>query len=500
MVFSYFLAGLLAATGMLSVSEIITAMPKAGGDYFYITRTLGPAAGTVAGLLSWFSLALKGSFALIGMGTFSRLIVPIDPLIIALICLVVFVLLNLAGSRKATLFQIALVSVLLALMALYVLWGADRVSVDAFSPFAPQGWDAVLATSGLVFVSYGGLLNVASVAEEVKDPGRNIHLGMILSLTVVMVFYLAMVFVTSGVLGPEILDNSLTPMSDGARTFWGKPGHLIMSIAATLAFVSTANSGVMSASRYLLALSRDELLPGFFGRLSRRSSIPYIAILITGGFIGASLFLGLEGLVKAASTVLILANLLANVCVIILRESRLLNYRPKFLAPLYPWLQIVGIVGFIVLLLEMGWQALLTSLLLVSCGLVFYWLYGRVRSEREYALIHLVERVLDKELVKGILESELKQIVKERDELCHDQFDDVVEKAVVLDIEGPVDREKLFGLLADAAHQMLDMDEEACLKELHQKEEHGSSVMLPGVGGERPFGEPKRCFPNGGGP
>lgn len=65
-VVSYLLAGLLAMTGVLSIAELATAMPKAGGDYFFITRGMGPAAGTVAGLLSWLSLSLKSSFALVG--------------------------------------------------------------------------------------------------------------------------------------------------------------------------------------------------------------------------------------------------------------------------------------------------------------------------------------------------------------------------------------------------------------------------------------------------
>lgn len=76
-VFSYFLAGLLATAGLLSIAELTTAMPKAGGDYFYISRGLGPATGTIAGLLSWFSLSLKSAFALIGMAV---LVAPFVPL------------------------------------------------------------------------------------------------------------------------------------------------------------------------------------------------------------------------------------------------------------------------------------------------------------------------------------------------------------------------------------------------------------------------------------
>ena len=71
---SYLLAGLLAIPGMLCVAELATAMPKAGGDYFFITRSFGPAVGTVSGILSWFSLSLKSAFALLGMAAFMALI------------------------------------------------------------------------------------------------------------------------------------------------------------------------------------------------------------------------------------------------------------------------------------------------------------------------------------------------------------------------------------------------------------------------------------------
>ena len=71
-VVSYFLAGLLALTGMLSQAELVSAMPKAGGTYFYVTRSMGPAVGTVDGLLTWFSLTLKSAFALIGMAAFQK--------------------------------------------------------------------------------------------------------------------------------------------------------------------------------------------------------------------------------------------------------------------------------------------------------------------------------------------------------------------------------------------------------------------------------------------
>jgi len=197
-VFSYLFAGLLVTSGMLSVAEIITAMPKAGGDYFFITRTMGPAAGTVAGLLSWFSLTLKSSFALVGMSTFLAMIVNWEPHITAVIICMIFIAVNIIGAKESGRLQIILVVGLLALMFLYISWGVTHIDSRHFLPFAPFGWHPVFATAGIVFISYGGLLKVASIAEEIKNPGRVIPLAMICSLLVISLFYTLMVFVTTG--------------------------------------------------------------------------------------------------------------------------------------------------------------------------------------------------------------------------------------------------------------------------------------------------------------
>lgn len=480
-VFSYFLAGLLAATGMLSVAEIITAMPKAGGDYFFITRTIGPAAGAVAGLLSWFSLSLKGSFALLGMSAFLSPILGVDPLLVSLPVAGLFIILNLVGVHHASRLQSVLVIGLLLLMSLYLFFGAKAVNWEYFEPFTPEGWPAVFSTAGLVFVSYGGLLKVASVAEEIKNPGKVIPMGMIFSLLIVGFFYVAMVFITSGVLGPEILDNSMTPISDGAGAFFGPWGSLAMGIAASLAFISTANAGIMAASRYLLALSRDELIPTFFSRVSTGSGAPYNAVITTGIFVIGSLFLENQTLIKSASTVLILTYLLSNICVIVLRESRLLNYRPKFRSPFYPWTQIFGSFGFLILIFEMGMDALLISLVLILGGLAFYWFYGRVKASREYALMHLIDRLMNKKLTGGGLEKELSEIIRQRDELCSDPFEDVMKRALIIDIKNPLEKDSFWQMVEDRLVEDMKLERDAIRKGLRERELGPAGEIMPGV-------------------
>ena len=478
---SYFLSGLLAATGLLSIAELTTAMPKAGGDYFFITRGMGSAVGTVAGLLNWFSLSLKSAFALVGMAAFMRLLVPLDARFFGVALGAVFVGINLVGVKEAARLQVVLVAALLGLMLLYVVKGLPAVDVQHFEPFAPGGLQAVFSTAGFVFVSYGGLLKVASVAEEVRNPGRVIPLGLILSLLVVSVFYTLMVFVTSGVLPAEELNNSMTPISDGAGVFMGRGGRIALGVGAALAFLTTANAGIMAASRYLLALSRDRLLPSPLGRVGERFRTPHVAILVTGAVVMAALFLDLGLLVKAASTVLILSFILSNLSIIVLRESRLQNYRPRFRAPLYPWIQILGIIGFAFIILEMGEGAFLISALLIAAGFAIYWFYGRARTERESALLHLIQRLTAKELVTGSLEAELKEVIRERDNIVQDRFDRLIEHGTVLDLEQGMSMEEFFRLVAERLAGRLKVPAPVLLERLLARERESSTVLSPGL-------------------
>ena len=475
----YFLAGLLSIPGMLSIAEMTTAMPKAGGDCFAIIRSMGPAVGTAAGLMSWFSLAMKSAFALVGMSVFTILIIDVDIHIIAVAFCLIFLVINLVGIKEAGRAQIVLVLGLFALMLLYIVLGLPKVKITNLEPFVPRGLPAVLFTTGFVFVSYAGLLKIASIAEEIKNPVRNIPLGMILSLLVVSIFYTLMILVTTGVLDPVELQNSMTPISDGAAVFMGRWGRIAMAVAAIFAFLSTANAGIMTAARSLVPLSADGLLPPAFAGINERFRTPHNALFATAIFVIIALFLKLKILVEAASVVLILTNILACVSLLILRESRLQNYRPRFRTPLYPWMQIAGIVAYLFLIFEMGKEAHLISVVLFIGGLFVYWFYGSIRTNREYALLHLIERITAKELTTHSLEAELREIIRERDEIVKDRFDNIIEKCVILDVEKAVSVSDFFKIVAGQMAPRLNQKPGLLVKLLHNREKQSSTVLSP---------------------
>lgn len=481
-ILSYFLAGVLALIGVLSVVELATAMPKAGGDYYFVTRSLGPLIGTIAGLLSWIALSLKTAFAVFGLSEVVFLLsggrVPLFAT--ALPVTVFFVYLNLKGAETAARFEVVLVLGLLALMGGYVALGLPDIQLSHFRPFiaGDGGLNAILSTTGFVFVSFGGLLNIATISEEVRHPRRNIPGGFIAATLVITALYALMLLVTVGVLPAKDLSGSLSPIADTARLLTGTAGYAAITMAAVLAFVTTANAGILSASRYPLALGRDRLLPPAAARVNAKG-VPVAAILLTGAVVLGALLLDIDQLVKAASTVVLSSFVLSAVAVLVLRKSNLTNYRPSFRVPLVPWLPLFGMLCFIFLIADMGLASVEISLGLLLLAVGIYLFYGRKHSTIEYALLHVVEPLFKKTLTRDVLEKELYQNIYHRDEMVHDALDAVLKEADAVDLPPGARKQELLAILTKKLEQMLPLSEEQIRARFIEREAQGSCVVTP---------------------
>jgi len=478
---SYFLAGILALMGTLSVIELATAMPKAGGDYFFITRSLGPLVGTVSAFLSWTALCLKSAFAVFGIAEILNLTFGFPIIVSSFFICCFFVGLNIFGVKEAAKLEVILVLGLFAIMLLLIIGGAGKISANNFTPLFPHGFNKVLATSGFVFISFGGLLNIASISGEVKNPSKNIPRGMILSVLSVAVIYAAILIVTIGILPGGKLSESLTPIADVGRILFGEIGYFIISIGALLAFITTANAGIMSASRYPLALSEDNLLPGFISILTKRKKSPVVAIFLTGCFIFICLMLDLTTLVKLGSVVILTLYILTNIAVVILREGRVQNYRPSFKVPFYPWTNIAGIALFTLLIIDMGLVAVEIGISVVVLATMIYLLYGRKKHKIEYALLHLIGKVINRHLTANVLEEELKQIIIHRDDLTIDRFHRLVETATVLDIKEKTGLDDFLAGLSEKVAREIGLTNKETAALFKQREEEGATTISPFV-------------------
>ncbi len=448
---SYLLGAMILFPGLVSIVELSTAMPKAGGMYYFLDRSMGPLVGAIGGFGTWIGVVLKSSFALIGVGAYLQLFVDniqMGPLAGAFA--ITFGVLNYFGAKKSGSFQIFLLIGLLTLLLWFCGVGFLQVEATQFTGFFDSGSAGIISTAGLVIVSYMGLTKVASVAEEVKNPERNLPLGMFMAFGTIVAVYVLGTTVMVGVVGVDVLalnGGDLTPVATVARRLVGPWGAVLMTVAAVLAFSSVANAGILSASRYPLAMGRDRLIPEVFGKIGKHGT-PTMGILVTVAMILVSVTLfDPTKIAKLASAFQMVTFALACLAVIVMRESRIESYDPGFRSPLYPGLQILGILGPFWLIVNMGLLPTLFTGGLILFGAMWHAYYARSRVDREGAIFHIFER-LGRQRYDG-LDRELRGIIKDRGPRKADPFDQLLPEAQILDVGGVIDFEDLARQASD---------------------------------------------------
>jgi amino acid transporter/nucleotide-binding universal stress UspA family protein len=392
-ILAYLVAGILVLPAALSKAEMATAMPEAGGTYIYIERGMGPLLGTIAGIGTWFTLSFKGALALIGGVPYMLYLfdLPVKPVALGLAALLILV--NVFGAKQTGRLQVGIVALMLAAMVWFTVGGLPSTTGTFYSGFFEKGATGLLTATGFVFVSYAGVTKVASVAEEVENPDRNIPLGILVSLGFTTLLYVLIVVVMVGVTPPEVLSNSPVPMIDAAEATLAFPGVVAIILAAVLALISTANAGILSSSRYPFAMARDNLAPDSLTEIHEEWGTPVKSITLTGIVMLALIaFVPIAEIAKLASAFQIVVFALVNGAVIAFREGDIGGYDPSFQSPLYPWTQIAGIAGGFLLIGFMGTIPLLGAIVITIGSAAWYVYYARGRVDREGAATDVVRR------------------------------------------------------------------------------------------------------------
>jgi len=469
---AYFLAGFLILPAMYAMAELSTAMPKAGGTYYFLDRAMGPLMGTIGGLGSWVAVVFKSAFALVGMGAYLGLYLDLPFSITAILLCIAFGAINIFGAKETTQLQRLLVTTLVVILVAFTLLGLKFASSGPepllelnpeYGPFFSSGLVGLISTIGLVFVSYAGLTKVASVAEEVQNPDRNIPLGMTLSLVTATILYTLGTFILVKIMPSEDLYASLTPIADAGRLFLGHwpldIGVILIVIAAIAAFASTGNAGIMSASRYPYAMAKDHLVPDRLAELGKYKTPTLSIVLTVAVMILVIILFDVKSVAKLASAFQLLLFMLVCAAVIVMRESGISTYKPGFKTPLYPWMPIAGILIGFWLIIEMGILAIgFTGTIVIGCVL-WYNFYASSRVDRRGAIFHVHER-LGRNVYEG-LEHELMSIIHDRTQAQNLSYEAVIARSIVTDFRyGRYDRELLREMIREVAVERHSLEPE----------------------------------------
>jgi len=463
-ILAYLVAGLLIIPSLMSKAELSTAMPKAGGAYYFLDRSMGPLVGTISGFGTWLALAFKSAFALIGLGAYLVLFIelPVKPVAISL-C-VLFAGLGISGMKNVGRFQGIFVSIILGALTFFIAKGFFYVEPTNFSPFFESASGNFLEAVGLVYISFAGLTKIASVAEEVEDLDRNIPLGMAVALGVTLVIYLLGLGVVVGVMPGETLSGSITPIADAATAFMGPIGKTIISIVAIFAFTTASNAGLTAASRYPLAMSRDNLMGSYWKKIGRFNTPTRSIILTMGLMIIFILLLSPEGIAKLGSAFKLLIFGMINLAVVVMRESKITAYDPGYETKLYPWVQIIGILTPVVLIPQLGGLSVILSAGVIIFGALWYYLYAKKKVDRSAAMYQVFERVGAQATPQ--LYEELRDIIREKGTRREDVFEQCILRAAVIDHKEGESYEKLLGEASTIISDRLNISTDTIYEEL----------------------------------
>ena len=427
---AFFLAAICILPAVLSKSELATAMPSTGGAYLYIERALGPLFGTISGIGLWISLLLKSSFALVGLGAYLLVLINISPIYIkyfSISFLILIMLLNIFGVKKVGNVQLAIVSLsLIGIIALLFL-SLPTVNTQLLSPFLIAGKEGFITTVAFVFVAYAGVTKIAAIAGEIQQPSRNIPLAMILSLVVISAVYIFVSYALVGNISLIKLETDIIPLHTLSVLLAGEWIGYIIAFLAIITLISMANSGVLAASRFPMAMAMDKLLPNNLGKIHDKYLTPINTILITCIMMGLIiLFLDVEKIVKLASAFKVSMFIIVNICVIVLRETAVQWYKPSYKSPLYPYIQLFGILSGLILLFYLGWMPIIVLLSIGCLGAILYFIYGK-KSSRSGVLLNY-----------GHLPSLFSAFKKKSNTAIHETTINVVEENEFVDNESSV--------------------------------------------------------------
>ncbi|MBN2425926.1 MAG: amino acid permease [Calditrichaceae bacterium] len=480
MIFSYLISAVVIVPTIFSLCELATAMPRSGGVYFFLDRSMGPLIGTIGGIGTWLALILKTAFALVGMGVYVALFFPnIEMTPIAVGFAIFFALINLAGAKKAGILQIIFVIGLLLIIVCFSAVGFLQLEADRFSGFFDQDINRIFLAAGLVFVSYVGLTKTISISEEINNPEKTIPRGMFLAFGTVILVYLLGTIALIGLLPGESLKNNLTPVASAANILCGKTGVILMTIAAIIAFFAVANVGILSSSRYPLAMSRDHILPSFLRRLNKKN-VPQCSIMMSLLFLLLVLILfDPMRIAKLAGAFQLLLFALISLAVIVMRESRIESYDPGYKSPFYPWMQIFGIIASCWLILEMGWLPLLFTVALIVFSILWYFYYARNKVIRDGAIYHIFAR-LGQRRFEG-LDTELRNILKEKGLRDYDPFDMIITNAGYLDISDDLPFEEIVRQAASLLSKKINVKSELLVKTIMEGTQVGATPVSHGA-------------------
>ena len=396
---SFVIAGFAALLSAVSYAEMAGLVPVAGSSYSYSYATMGEGMAWICGWCLVLEYAVSVAAVAVGAGQYVNETLNIFGMalpealaappgeggavnISAVVIVVLAMLLLVRGARESAWINTAIVMVKVGILVFFCAVAFTAFNAGNFEPLLPMGAAGVSAAASTVFFSYIGFDAASTAGEEARNPKRDLPRAIMLSMLIVTSIYVLVAVAAIGARPWDWFDGTEAALVQILEETTHQPWiALVFAVGAVLAIASIVLTVLYGQTRILLSMSRDGMVPGIFGRVSRRTGTPVAGTLIVGTAVALTAgFVPLGALADATSIGTLFAFALVNVAVIYLRRNRP-DLKRNFRVPLYPATPILGTLMCAYLMANLGVDTWLTFGAWMLVGIALYFGYGRRNSK-----------------------------------------------------------------------------------------------------------------------
>ena len=419
-IIAFIINGIITLFTAMGYAELGSAMPEAGGGYLWVREGLPRPNAFISGWMAWFAHIVAGSLYAVGYGSFQSSLLQMlgiigdQPLLgiihldklIAVASIAAFTYVNVKGASETS--KLGIVVTAIQLGTIFALIGAGFLTIsnnpewnsNILTNFAPIGIGGIVAAMGLTFIAFEGYEIIVQTGEEIKNPKKNIPRAIFISLTLVVLLYCLVAFVSIGAIFPQNIGNI------PAWKFIGQNGDLGISKAAELflpygffiilaggivSSLAALNATTYSSARVAFAMGRHYNLPYQLSEIHHKFKTPYVATIISGILMAVVAYaLPLDQIALAAGVIFLLLFTQVNISVITIRNMYGDKLYYGFKTPFFPFVPIIGVIvklGLAIYLLITQPFSWVISVLWIAIGFAVYRIYTFRKEIDHYAPI-----------------------------------------------------------------------------------------------------------------
>ncbi len=351
---SFLIASVTALCTAFSYAELSAAFPKAGGEFEYAKKAFGKRTGSFLGIIISTNGVISGATVSLGFAGYLNELIGLNLFIAALGIIALIFLVNISGIRESSWINIAFTIIELSGLLLVIYVAFPSIGKIDYTELPAGGVNGLLTASALAFFAYIGFEEIVKLAEETKNPKKNIPRALFSASIIVLIVYSLVAICAVSVIPYADLGKSDSPLADVVNTRFGKTGIIIISVIALFSTSNTILSNMLGSSRVLLSMSKETTWLKRFSYVSKKRKTPVAALVLILIFMCAFALIGkIETVAMIANIFIFITFIVVNLSVIVLRLQDKKLERP-FRIPLnvrnIPVISILGILMTILLL------------------------------------------------------------------------------------------------------------------------------------------------------